>query len=427
MSSLFKHPKTKVLLLLLPFVFVYLFPFFKIRPESLLNTYPFISDDGFDWVTEGLYLKNFLTKASSEVTLPVARPPIFNLVTMADSFLWGNGMIIAFANIIALLFLVFLTLEIANIKNNFKILSLFVLILVYSPVNYVRFWLLSDSIAIALGFYAFYSSYKLVTQYHFYLLKTTPLILAITTSGLCQTYAMIPSAILLGVSLLSFLLKKSYFKAFQVSLIVFISSILYILLIKSWFNFIPHKITPANFSLLQINFNMLGFYINTWGYYFLPFIPLSYLLIKRLFNDKFNLLTTALALIIFVYMLLSFFYQWPESRFTFLFWPYLVTFSFIFVNRIDHLKYKKAFYFAFFIIIIQAFFTSVENEWQPKFKELRYSDGIFARYFKTPLVNRFTKHCCTSNDKCCDQYLITEPHSPYVQATMEVYLKLKSR
>lgn len=428
MKILIRNPQVQSILILLPLIMIYLFPFFKIKTGELLNSYPFISDDGYDWVTEGLYLKTFITSGNPNITLPVARPPVFNIVTMLDSFLWGNGVVIALANVIALLALVFYSSRIINQKNiNFIIHLFFVLLLIYAPVNYVRFWLLSDSIAIFLGFFAFYNAYKLVIDNNLSIKNILITIISIIFAGLCQTYAMIPAGILLGIACLNFLTKKNYLSSLKLILLVSIAGIAYIATITSWFNFLPHKITPANFSLLQVNLNMLGFYFNTWGYYFLPLLPVSYLLLKNIQSLKFSLLITSLIIIILIHMLLAFFYQWPESRFSFLFWPYLVVLTLLLLDQIDFTKNKTSLYLSLLILIIQIFFTSIPNEWQPKLKELKYSDGIFVRYFKTQSLNRFNSHCCTSESICCNEYIVTDQHSPYVKATMEAYLKLKTK
>ena len=68
---------------------------------NVLNNYPAISSDGYDWLTEGLYMKLLLKHAVATRVLPVLRPPVFVLVTTLDAFAGQGGYVIAAANALA--------------------------------------------------------------------------------------------------------------------------------------------------------------------------------------------------------------------------------------------------------------------------------------------------------------------------------------
>lgn len=67
----------------------------------VINQYPFISPDGFDWITEGLYLSEAMKGNLYEGVLPVARPPFFVFITAIDSLLGQTGTFIWLMNSIA--------------------------------------------------------------------------------------------------------------------------------------------------------------------------------------------------------------------------------------------------------------------------------------------------------------------------------------
>ena len=60
---------------------------------DFLNSYPFISDDGFDWVAQGFGLKGIVLDGDNSVW-PILRPPVFVFVTFLDAMIGTGGYLI---------------------------------------------------------------------------------------------------------------------------------------------------------------------------------------------------------------------------------------------------------------------------------------------------------------------------------------------
>lgn len=416
------------MILLLLFSFIYSYQIIRLSNGFMINQYPFISPDGFDWLTEGVWLsKKIGGHTLSNIVLPIARPPSFVVVTALDAF-WGqNGVVVAIVLGISMFGVGYLTIKSLGIRPN-SFLAVFVLIaLLLTPVNFVRNWILSDSLAVFISFLALFYVYKIYEK------KQTPintslLVLIIAVAGNVQTYALIP--VLVGISVLIIRAlasgnKKDFLKGLSV---LILSLMLYFVFSYAWYRFIPHHNTPSTFSLLELTLAMLPFYINVWGYYFLPFLPLILGLFmvdkKKILKDDFLL---SLWLSVFAFMLLAFFYQWKESRFTFIFWPLFVTAIFktflTIKNEFDVVK-KVLLFISAFMIVFQSFFM-VANEWRPDLREISVSprQTWFARLLLAEPVDRFAlNENCGSEHHICNDMIVNFDN--YVISTMDVYQKI---
>jgi len=295
-----------------------------ISNSLLILHYPFISPDGFDWITEGVWLAQTLQgKNTANIVLPVARPPLFVLITAIDALLGQKGYVIASALGLSFFVTGLYASKFINEKNSFVLFSVFLIALLFTPVNFVRNYILSDAICVSLSLVASYYLLKFKEKLsHF---KITLLAAIISLAGITQTYGLIAPFVILGVLLVFALKEKKIHIITEISTVIFLSVLFFLGGTFLWFSFIPHSSRPMNFEYLKISSTMTKFYFNTWSYYFAPFIPmfLSFLLVKKhaIFNDR-SLIS--LWLVVIIFMVMVFFYQWPESRFTFMFWPFFV-------------------------------------------------------------------------------------------------------
>lgn len=430
--------------LLIPLTVCYLGLFLKNSQSPLLNTYPFISDDGYDWITEGIYLKSkFLGLLTDEQNLAVVRPPVYVFITAVDSFFKMNGLFVAIVNVLATLGTGIISFLLLKKKSlNFLEVLLLVVALFYTPINYVRFWLLSDCLAVFLGLVAFYgvNNFIVTKNQQPSLLISTLIALSIVLAGLCQTYAMIPALLSIGFLFLKIILTKesswslgSWLQKkrplMELLKLVVTTGVIFVLALWSWQQSIPHQRTPMNFSLIKINFNMFTFYKDTWSYYFFPFLSIFYLLFKcrkeifiRLSDQN-----KILFLIIGAHLLLVFFYQWPESRFSFLFWPYFIIlmFNFIFENNFLKNKFSTVFFISF--LFIQCFLSYPDNEWQPSLSSLTWGKGFSIDYSQRPPVTRFPQHCFDNKGALCSSKDLNNELSPYIRETMGNYFQLQTK
>ena len=430
--------------LLIPLAVCYLGHFVKNNQRPLLNSYPFISDDGFDWITEGVYLKKKLMGTlTPEQSLAVVRPPVFVFITALDSLLQTNGFFIALVNVLALLGTGILTFLLLKKKSlSFLEVLLLVLALFYTPINYVRFWLLSDGLAVFLGLVGFYgvNNFIVSSKQRPSFLILVLIAFSIALAGLCQTYAMIPALLTLGLLFLNTLLAKASVKNkslwFEKTLpltdlmtLLLITAVVFIVTLWFWQQWIPHQRTPMNFSLIKVNFNMFTFYKETWGYYFLPFCSIFYLIFKhrRTVFPGLSDQNKILILILGIQLLLAFFYQWPESRFSFLFWPYFIVLLFNFIFENDLLKNKVSTIFVIFLLTLQCFFSYPSNEWQPSLSSLKWGQGFSLAYLQRSEVKRFPERCFDNSTPLCSVKDLNPDISPYIRETMETYFQLQKQ
>ena len=92
-----------------------------------------------------------------------------------------------------------------------------------------------------------------------------------------------------------------------------------------WFSFLPHQRQPLQLEFLALTTDMIPFYLETWGYLFLPLtLPLLTIRIRQLRHVARNPLTLAAWVTTGVLALLCIAYQWRSARITAFFWPFLV-------------------------------------------------------------------------------------------------------
>lgn len=66
----------------------------SLSAADVVNRYPYISPDGFDWYLEGVYLAKILKGVELLPSLPILRPPVFVLINMVDYVAGANGLIL---------------------------------------------------------------------------------------------------------------------------------------------------------------------------------------------------------------------------------------------------------------------------------------------------------------------------------------------
>lgn len=423
-SNYFQNKKNSfILLFLLSISFLYFIKLIILSNGYAINQYPFISPDGFDWLTEGLYLSEAIKGNLYDGVLPVARPPVFIFITALDAF-WGQtGVVIWLFNSIAFFITGYVGLLLIKYKEQstwFNIIFLVALLL--APINYVRLWMLSDSITVALSLATVYYLYK---HQDFNSLKQ--IILAsflIAIAGSSQIYGLMFPLIYIGtLFLFSFSNKKIVKK--QIIFLVVLSLVIYAILNYLWFNFIPHGMTPKNFVLLKLSFDMFWFYFHTWGFYFFPFLPLLFLIGKVKKKEYLqDIFLVSLWIAVIVFMTLCFIYQWQESRFTFMFWYILViaifrSSQYIEVN--NEIIRLKIYTIVSTLIILQTFFMSIPNEWRPDLKHISISPASWmGSLMVAKPVDRFELDISCDNVKLfCNDAIVSG--DDYIQSVMDVY------
>jgi hypothetical protein len=406
------------------FIFAILFSikFYVLSNGNVLNHYPFISPDGFDWYTEGIYLVH-LIQGDKLQALPVLRPPIFVFITALDYIFGGSGLILSVFYFLSITMTFFFMLWIIDMGCSFKNkdpwlhFSLAIAVTLY-PINFIKGYLLSDSIAVCLSLFSVFMLMKYFNENKKYLLFFSGFIAL--SAGLTQTYALLPYLVFIVFRLI-FMYKKS--KANVLALFTNLSIIFLAFFLVSfiWRHTLSHGSTPQNFELLHLGIAMLSFYMNTWGYYFLPLIiflfsikPYKAFLIK---NQSIMLSSAAVT---FTLAFLCFIYQWPEARFTYYFWPWALITLFLFVKLMNQ---KNSFILLAPIMLITSFLVS-PNPWQPSLRSLSlsYHKSWAINYFESQSVDRGLDNCNTTN---CDGNEWLANSDQYVKSVIFMNLLLK--
>ena len=197
-----------------------------------------------------------------------------------------------------------------------------VIAFIMSPLNFYTYWVLSDPLAVMLMMVStyFFMTSRFGLDRRRYLAATFVAVLA----GLTQLYGLIPFA--LG-TILSFVKRRQEYKQWAWDLVLYstIAAIIWAAILYIWLQIMPHNGTPMQITQLQVlklSLNMLDFYTNTWIF---GFGPLLIVCVCALIctKDRIKILSNFdnlyILVVILLFSVLVFTYQWPEARFSFLY------------------------------------------------------------------------------------------------------------
>jgi hypothetical protein len=198
------------------------------------------------------------------------------------------------------------------------------------------------------------------------------------------------------------------------------ASLIFLATTYLWRMTIPHLNTPENFTLLKFSGGMLQFYIQTWGFYFSPLL-IFFIFARRyaIFSHLKNHFFLGFTAITFVFASLCFFYQWPEARFTYYLWPWVMI---LFFSSIRFLSIKAA--SLVLIPILSLIFFVPQNYWDPHWNSIKLSsaENCVSRYFTASSVNRGLNDC---DGDCSVDNVFLQNSDGYVNSTVKLYLKIK--
>jgi hypothetical protein len=396
--------------------------FYFLSNGDVLNHYPLISPDGFDWYTEGMYLINSFFE-NDLTSLPVLRPPFFVLITLLDCLAGSKGLVLSIFYSLSIVMTYFFMLWIIDkeygVKNNdaWFLFPLAISVTVY-PINFVKGYLLSDSIAVCLSLCSVFILIKYLNENKKYLLFLSGALALL--GGLTQTYALVPYLIFISIRLIS------KFKTNKANAFLLIANILliftsFILISYFWRYLLKHDSTPQNFELLKLSFGMLGFYINTWGYYFFPFLVFLIAIRYDATFRKKELILVSSTLVTLILGCMCFIYQWPEARFTYYFSPWVLISVFHLIKPTDE---RTASRLLVTLMLFASFLAPSNGPWQPSLKSLslNYDQNWAVSYFKSKSVDRGLDECATPK---CEGNEFIENSDQYVKSVMFMNLFLK--
>ncbi len=424
------------------FLLLFIIKFVLLSNGNVLNNYPAISSDGFDWLTEGLYLSLLFKDAVAERVLPFLRPPVFVLVTMLDAFAGQNGYVIAAANTLAWAATIMCAFRLldhspsSDVRDGRKYLiaTLVAGLLIVAPINYFRIFLLSDGLCIGLAMASYYF-------YHRYFMGATSVALVVATilgvvASCTQTYGLIAPLAASTVGMVALLKSRDFPRLVRVVVAAGLLVAGSVSLRLLWLGAFEHVSIPKNFDLFRFSFNMTGFYLNTWSIYLLPILPVlivSIFYIPRLLpvlRDDLVFLSSAMVTAIFAG--LCFFYQWPEARFTLLFWPWLVVVAgklLLGLTRagLPSVQHQVLVLVAGGLLFLQTFIVYPQEYWRPTWSAMTVGVrgswlAAFAR--AQPLDRLQLRVNCGSREHVCAAARRPAGLDPYATGITDLYLAL---
>jgi len=287
--------------------------------HDFLNSYPFVGADGFDWLYEGLFVYERL-RGYCAPHLWLLRDPGFVLVCALDMALRAHGLVVIFTHTLSFLVTGLVLLRAATWYSVPPVVAAAVTSMtLLHPLNYVRLFILADPMAVA---FLTLSTYAMLR--HLRTLSIPALALSgvfALIGGLTQIYAAIPFIIGIVVSGAAHTYAKRHVSQICVTFVAF--GALLIALQLAWRAAVPHEVLPKRFGFLEPSLGMTGFYATVWTVAYVPLLPAaaaalwSWFRSGRAFHtEAFFLGATAVT-----YAILTFFYQWAEVRFTFIYQP----------------------------------------------------------------------------------------------------------
>jgi hypothetical protein len=399
----------------------------RLTRGNFLNSYPFISPDGFDWIFEGVYLSRFLGNGFDATTPAlILRAPMFVLITALDAVAGGRGIVVALAVALALLVAgSFLILILQEFGVRWWIRLWTAVIFVVSPFAYFRGWVLSDAIAIAFMHVCVYCllRYQRTDQPRWLLFAA----LAMCGGGWTQTYAIIPFLIGAGITGLTRL-----FSGGRIVALIAITGagvLLYVGGLAGWYRSIPHEMVPTQFGLLQPSLEMLRFYIGVWLFYFGPLllVPVCYLLSLRKQALALRVDVIIVLASVAAFVVLLFVYQWPEARFSyFYFGLVLVLVALMLESSVQRLRAPTAIV-TLVLVVATSLLVVPQNYWNPAPTELRLQprNSWLAQYLVGRPLDRFgLQPSCGGTRRFCEASAVPQSYDGYATRILKDYRAL---
>jgi hypothetical protein len=354
----------------------------SIDGKDILGSYSAITVDGFDFILTGRAIASGVI-----VDLPVLRNPLFTLISAIDYLIGGIGIAFAFTIGLSLILQYVAISKLMKFYGLSKSISTSILVIFFfNPIHFLDLYILSDSFSLSIMMFGIAT---LIIKKN----NTSEItgVLLIIISALGQFYTLFGLLFFFINNRIQGMTLLNYMKQFLKNKNIYLTAILlafYLLIRKSWTTLIDHQSVPNNFSLLEVSFKMFNFYLNTWIVLFIPFIivilgvtftqsqTLVYFIKTKFFDSGF-IISLFLAILLF-------FYQWKESRFSYLLVIFIIINLILFFYNIKITRSIEI--YVIFIAILTLVFSvlwSPKDNWQPRVGETRFfRPWITERYWE---------------------------------------------
>jgi hypothetical protein len=312
---------------------------------DILSHYGAISSDGFDWIIEGRALA-----AGVFTGWPIQRNPGYVALTAGDALAGGDGIVIIGA---AALAVSVQWLLIRSLLHRFAVSHLIVvglsIVFAVAFIQFVSYYVLSDSVAVAW----LLASVLLLAR----ALDTRSIrwfgagVACAVVGSQFQTYALMPVLCAVVVSTVLAVTggatgaRRFWFSSLCISAL----GVVAVAVSRAvWRASIGHSAVPEQLTLLKLSTGMLPFYEDVWLLVFLPLavgIVLALALrpvlgqgaypVVPIISTRHAISARFVYLVITLLCIATFFYQWPESRFTYSFFGLACVGAGTFISRIS--------------------------------------------------------------------------------------------
>ena len=302
-----------VVAMLAAFGVAYFLALTRLVRGDLVNSYPYISADGFDWLVEGFAVARWFDGVAIP-ELPVARSPGFVSVTFADYQIGAGGSLlfaVISAAVVTSLAVMLLLAWWGRIPRYQA--AVVVLVFAVSPLGFSRMWILSDQIATAFLVVAAVALYPYVTRgSRRWLVAAT---VAAALGGATQIYGLMAFLVVGGWCFAVSVWRRKPDHLLAAALVL--APVTAFVLLELWLGKVPHTGVPLQLGLIGFNFDMLGFYADVWSFAFAPLLPmLGVLVVFRWREVLTSPVLTGYWLAVLALMGSTFFYQFEDFRFT---------------------------------------------------------------------------------------------------------------
>jgi len=292
----------------------------------LLNNYPFLSPDSYDWILEGEYLARMWNGTPPARPLPTGRNPIFVAVMTLDALFGQRGLVFAVVSAAAVFATGWLLIgHLGRFRHPTAVQFSFLAIALLAQVNFLRAYVLGDSLCVALMIAAFLAILRAAREGGAW--SWVALAAGLTTlAGLTQEWGVLAPTVAVAVASMQALRRGDRALAARMTIIVVVAAVLVFVGYRLWFAFLPYQGRPYRLALMRVVPDMIPFYWRAWSYTFLPLAPFLLLIWRRrVIRSALADATTAAAWIAsLIFMAFCLIDQWPSNRFTGFFWPLFV-------------------------------------------------------------------------------------------------------
>jgi hypothetical protein len=384
------------------FSVTYFFSLTRLVRGNIFNSYPFIPNDGFDWLLEGYAVSRWFDGLPIP-QLPFARDPGFVGVIFADFHIGANGDLLF--GVVAVS--VFVSIAAVLLIAHWRLIPAYqagvvVLAMALTPAGFFRHLILADQFASSLLVLSAVALYPYFTRGSRGWLATATVVAV--AGGLTQTYGMMAFLIVAGwgfaVSLKHRQPDRLLAAAIAIQLLVTLG------LSRWWLSVFPHVAVPQQVEILEFNFNMFDFYSDAWVFAFGPLFPLLIvLLVWRRHEVIASPVLSGYWLVVLALMVSTFFYQFEEFRFT------LPTVLMLGVAVMATLpgsrplpRARVVMTATALLVVIAGLFAVPGSYWIPELADLEFgfSNSYLGRLLDAEPSNRFVleKQCQSSFDFC---------------------------